>query len=132
MSRPFVETARRSEDEIAFDCALGVVLRRRRQVAGLSQEEFGNLFGVTFQQVQKYESGRNRMPIARLIRMAAACGATVEELIEEALTETGRRVAVEEAPPYSQVLETAALLHRAPPPYRGAVLSLTKAVLGDR
>jgi len=39
---------------------------------GMSQTELGNLLGVTFQQVQKYEKGVNRVGAGRLVRVAEA------------------------------------------------------------
>jgi len=44
-----------------FDKTLGKNLKTLRMSAGMSQKELGVLLGVTFQQVQKYESGRNRL-----------------------------------------------------------------------
>ena len=47
-------------------------MRSRRLECGLSQTEFGNKIGVTFQQVQKYERGANRIGSGRLQRAAEA------------------------------------------------------------
>jgi transcriptional regulator with XRE-family HTH domain len=49
---------------------LGRRLRLERQARGLSQTALAQALGLTFQQVQKYESGANRMPLDRLL---AAC-----------------------------------------------------------
>ncbi len=48
------------------DVHVGKRLRLRRTILGLSQEAIGNAIGVTFQQVQKYERGVNRMGSSRL------------------------------------------------------------------
>jgi transcriptional regulator with XRE-family HTH domain len=45
---------------------VGSRIRLRRQVVGLSQEKLGESLGVTFQQVQKYERGTNRVGASRL------------------------------------------------------------------
>lgn len=52
------------------DIHVGTRLRLRRQVLKMSQEKLGDELGVTFQQVQKYERGANRVGASRLWRMA--------------------------------------------------------------
>src|SRR3954470_24701401 len=47
---------------------VGQRIRARRMAQGMSQTELGNLLGVTFQQVQKYEKGVNRVGAGRLVR----------------------------------------------------------------
>ena len=49
-----------------IDVHVGKRLRMRRNMLGLSQEELGRSVGVTFQQVQKYERGTNRVGSSRL------------------------------------------------------------------
>lgn len=41
---------------------IGLNIRRMRRAAGLTQTEIGHVLGITFQQVQKYERGENRLP----------------------------------------------------------------------
>lgn len=57
--------------EAAFYRALGNNLRAARTAAGKSQLETAEHLDVTFQQVQKYENGTNRIPIDRLVSLAA-------------------------------------------------------------
>ena len=52
-------------------------MRVRRQVIGISQEKLGDALGVTFQQVQKYERGVNRIGASRLFRIAQVLGVPV-------------------------------------------------------
>lgn len=52
------------------DVHVGKQLRMRRVILGLSQETIGKAIGVTFQQVQKYERGINRMGASRLYEFA--------------------------------------------------------------
>lgn len=54
------------------DTHVGVRLRLRRKLLGISQERLGQVLGVTFQQVQKYERGRNRVSASMLYRAASA------------------------------------------------------------
>lgn len=56
----------------ADDVAIGEKLRALRLDRGLSQSDLGRLIGVTFQQLQKYEKGANRVSAGRLARIAAA------------------------------------------------------------
>jgi transcriptional regulator with XRE-family HTH domain len=52
------------------DIHVGTRVRLRRQVLKMSQEKLGDQLGVTFQQVQKYERGSNRVGASRLWKMA--------------------------------------------------------------
>src|ERR1700733_2077463 len=52
------------------DVHVGRRLRQARLLAGLSQEELGDGIGVSFQAVQKYEQGENRLSASRLYRAA--------------------------------------------------------------
>jgi transcriptional regulator with XRE-family HTH domain len=54
------------------DVKLGEKIRTRRVAAGMSQSELGDALGVSFQQVQKYEKGINRISAIRLEKIAAA------------------------------------------------------------
>ena len=57
-----------------LDHRVGERLRSRRSKMGLSQSELGAAAGVTFQQVQKYEKGANRISAGRLIQFAEKLG----------------------------------------------------------
>jgi transcriptional regulator with XRE-family HTH domain len=54
------------------DKKLGEKIRTRRVVAGMSQDDLGKALGVTFQQIQKYEKGVNRVSAVRLEQIAGA------------------------------------------------------------
>lgn len=58
----------------AIDRRLGLAVRTRRLELGMSQERLADLLGVTFQQVQKYEKGVNRIAASRLVSVGAALG----------------------------------------------------------
>src|SRR5258708_17640594 len=53
-----------------IDKYFGDRLRARRIMLKMSQEELGKSLGVTFQQIQKYEKGNNRMSAAMMVRVA--------------------------------------------------------------
>ncbi len=54
----------------AVDKAIGTRIRIYRQERNLSQTDLGRQLGITFQQIQKYESGTNRVGAARLLAIA--------------------------------------------------------------
>src|SRR5690554_6476907 len=70
----------RSADEI--DVHVGGQLRRRRNALGLSQGQIAEGLGVTFQQVQKYEKGLNRIGAGRLHRIATILAVPVGYFFE--------------------------------------------------
>jgi transcriptional regulator with XRE-family HTH domain len=47
----------------------------------MSQTDLGNRLGVTFQQIQKYENGTNRLAGSRLVAAAKALGVSVEQIV---------------------------------------------------
>lgn len=53
-----------------IDQHVGARVRQRRMFIGMSQEQLGDRLGLTFQQVQKYEKGTNRISASRLWEMA--------------------------------------------------------------
>jgi transcriptional regulator with XRE-family HTH domain len=59
------------------DLLVGQQLRRQRTLLGMSQERLGSLLGVTYQQIQKYERGVNRVGSSRLHELARALGVPV-------------------------------------------------------
>jgi transcriptional regulator with XRE-family HTH domain len=66
-----------------LDIAIGAAIRLRRRQAGLSQEHLAEKCGVTFQQVQKYENGANRVSFSRLVQIAHALGLRIADLVGE-------------------------------------------------
>ena len=75
--------ARRSiEGPHRLDVAIGQRVRERRRGLGLSQQELAESLGVSFQQVQKYERGANRISFSRLVEMAGALKCRLADLAE--------------------------------------------------
>ena len=60
------------------DAHVGSRVRMRRQLIGMSQEKLGDLLGITFQQVQKYERGANRVSASRLHHMSKVLGVPIQ------------------------------------------------------
>ena len=67
-----------------IDRIVGQRLRWRRRELRLTQEKLGELLSLTFQQVQKYEKGVNRISAGRLYEIAAALGVQVAYFYEGA------------------------------------------------
>lgn len=57
-----------------IDVHVGAAIRDRRIALGLNQSQLGRALGVTFQQVQKYEKGTNRVSASMMFRAAAELG----------------------------------------------------------
>src|SRR3954462_12402063 len=70
-----------------IDRVVGQRLRKIRQAAGMSQSALGQAGGITFQQVQKYENGMNRISVGRLLQLAKALGTTTAVLLAEPFEE---------------------------------------------
>ena len=82
-----------------IDKHVGSRVRMRRMMLGMSQEKLGNALGLTFQQVQKYEKGTNRIGASRLQQIAQILQVQVAFFFEGAPTVGGSRVdGMSEAP----------------------------------
>jgi len=68
----------------ALDRYVGTRMRVRRLEVGMSQEKLGEFLGITFQQVQKYEKGTNRVSISRLHQIAQALETPISYFYEGA------------------------------------------------
>jgi transcriptional regulator with XRE-family HTH domain len=64
------------------DAYIGAQMRDRRTALGLSQAALGEKLGVSFQQVQKYESGANRVSAARLFEICKALKVPLASMFE--------------------------------------------------
>ena len=85
-----VSSTRREGDEKGsrrpnpIDVHVGSRVRFRRMLLGMSQEKLGEKLGLTFQQIQKYEKGINRIGASRLFDLAQVLGVPVQFFYEEA------------------------------------------------
>ncbi|EAU43269.1 dna-binding protein [Fulvimarina pelagi HTCC2506] len=69
-----------------IDIHVGSRVRLRRTMLSLSQEKLGEALGITFQQVQKYEKGTNRIGASRLQRISEVLKVPVAFFFEDAPT----------------------------------------------
>ena len=65
------------------DLHVGARMRQRRVALGMSQTKLGQAVGLTFQQIQKYERGSNRMGSSRLFEFAKVLGVPVTFFFED-------------------------------------------------
>lgn len=73
----------KAEKPNPVDVHVGARVRLRRTLLGMSQEKLGDAIGLTFQQVQKYERGANRIGASRLYELARVLDVPVSYFFEE-------------------------------------------------
>lgn len=80
-----------------IDGQVGNRVRLRRMLIGMSQERLGELLGLTFQQVQKYEKGVNRIGAGRLFEVAHILDVPIDYFYEDvSIQHAGARGVAEE------------------------------------
>lgn len=114
------------------DIAVGARVRVLRNARGFSQSKLAEDIGVTFQQVQKYERGANRISISMLTRIAHSLGTTLPDLVNE---ERGENRPFDEflgllaEPGTAELLRAFRRVDSAG--QRRAILELTRTLAGD-
>lgn len=83
----------------ALDAHVGARLKILRTQRGLSQSELGRLLGITFQQIQKYENGANRIGAGRLWQIAQICAVDCQYFFDGI-----DQIRAEEASSFSKIL----------------------------
>jgi transcriptional regulator with XRE-family HTH domain len=123
------------------DLHVGMRIRLRRKAMGISQDKLAEALGLTFQQVQKYERGLNRVSASKLYDIARTLRASIPYFFEGlASPETLARPNVSE-PESSEFLydlvmtpeglELAALFPRIERRHRKLVLEMARVLAGD-
>ena len=74
---------RKTDKPNPIDVHVGSRVRLRRNMLGMSQEKLGEAIGLTFQQVQKYERGANRIGASRLLELSGVLGVPVSFFYDE-------------------------------------------------
>ncbi len=83
-----------------MDVYVGGRVRQRRTMLGMSQEKLGEALGLTFQQVQKYERGANRIGASRLYQISEVLDVSINYFFEDispSLTKKRGKAALAEA-----------------------------------
>ena len=127
-----------------MDIHVGTRVRLRRMLLGMSQEKLGEHLGLTFQQVQKYEKGVNRIGASRLFDLAKVLGVQIQFFFEEApvgLHGASLAVGFAEKPAESYVVEflssreglelNKAFSKITDPKMRRSVVDLVKSMAGE-
>lgn len=114
-----------------LDLRVGVLIRTRRREIRLSQEALAKACGVSFQQIQKYEAGTNRISFSRLVEIAKAlqvpCAWFFEGVEEDAQNPQGARAATDFfRSPEGQTIAEAAI--RLEPKVRRALADLARTL----
>ncbi len=128
----------KSDKPNPVDVHVGSRVRLRRTLLGMSQEKLGDALGLTFQQVQKYERGANRVGASRLYDLSRVLDVPVAYFFEEFGEASATQLADGEGPsdPYQanpmmkrETLELVrAYLRIADPQIKRRVFELTKAL----
>lgn len=66
----------------AIDRHVGLRIRQRRKEYSISQSKLANALGITFQQIQKYEAGKNKIAASRLFEIAHQLAVPLEYFFE--------------------------------------------------
>ena len=94
----------RKKEPNATDAYVGQRIRARRMMLGMSQERLGNALGLTFQQVQKYEKGTNRVGASRLQQTACALEVPPSYFFDGAPAAPNSKLKMMAAPPEASIL----------------------------
>jgi len=89
-----------------IDIQVGNRVRIRRMLIGMSQERLGDLLGLTFQQVQKYEKGVNRIGAGRLFEMSRILNVPVDFFYEGVNAQSGQPGTDGEGPPVMEFVSS--------------------------
>ncbi len=122
------------------DVQVGTRVRLRRMLIGMSQERLGELLGLTFQQVQKYEKGMNRIGAGRLFDIARILGVSIDYFYEGLMGAANRGFSENDAsPPIVEFMSSSEGFQLAlgftrirDPKVRKRVLDLVKSLAEDR
>ncbi len=90
-----------------IDAHVGKRLRVRRKLLSMSQTKLGDAVGLTFQQIQKYERGANRIGASRLFEFSEILSVPISYFFEDMPDDVKASTRIDE--PRSQAIETAIL-----------------------
>jgi len=123
------------------DRHVGSRVRMRRLMLGMSQEKLGNGLGLTFQQVQKYEKGTNRIGASRLQHISQLLQVPVPFFFEGAPHLPGQPIGIGPAPSPAYVFNflatadglalTKAFMQIEQPELRRRIVHLVEEIAGD-
>ncbi len=138
-NEPLERRARRANP---IDAHVGGRVRLRRMLLGLSQERLAEQLGLTFQQVQKYEKGINRIGASRLFELAKLLSVPVQFFYEDAPSgEPGTNSGLAESTGENYIVDflnsreglelNRAFLRIADPKVRRSLIELMRSLAGE-
>ncbi|ERP97089.1 Cro/Cl family transcriptional regulator [Labrenzia sp. C1B10] len=124
-----------------IDIHVGSRVRLRRMMLGMSQEKLGESLGITFQQIQKYEKGTNRIGASRLQHIATVLKVPVSFFFEDAPGTPEEAEGFGETQPTSYVVDflssseglslNKAFVRIEDPKVRRRIVDLVRSLAGD-
>jgi len=124
-----------------IDVHVGSRVRLRRMLLGMSQEKLGEHLGLTFQQIQKYEKGINRIGASRLFDLSKVLGVPVQFFYEELPVASDAVAGFADRPAESYAVEflgsreglelNKAFARITDPRVRRSIVELVRAFAGD-
>ncbi len=134
---------RGSREPGALDALIGSRMRLRRLLLNISQEQLGEMLGLSFQQIQKYEKGVNRISVGRLFEVASVLGVPLDYFFhgapntsarndaEECSAVEAKALLMQELSDRQGLALTMAYLRIANPSVRRTIVALVQSVAGD-
>lgn len=115
---------------MGIDTAVGQRIRKRRKALGLSQTELAHNIGVKFQQVQKYETGANRVAASRLWKISEALKVPITYFFEdlELAGFSEDDAAARNDPSLPETSEMIKIFNRLPPAQKMAMSSFLQSL----
>ena len=110
----------------AFNARLGARIRAARLASHLSQETLAMRLGVSFQQIQKYELGKDRVSVEMLVRLAKVLGRPLTDFVDEADETEAPTTAT---PDLRRALKTAEQIGRLPMMVQRRLLALLDTLI---
>jgi transcriptional regulator with XRE-family HTH domain len=134
-----MEMVKKSPNPI--DKHVGSRVRMRRMMLGMSQEKLGDALGLTFQQVQKYEKGTNRIGASRLHQISLILQVPISFFYEDAPQVGGQPRGLSDAPSPAYVADflatsdglalTKAFMRIQDPKTRRRIVDLVRQIAGE-
>ncbi|WP_292020648.1 MULTISPECIES: helix-turn-helix domain-containing protein [unclassified Brevundimonas] len=109
-----------------IDVEIGARVKQRREALGLTQQALASAIGVTFQQVQKYEKGTNRISASRLVRISETLHSPPAALLSRADDAGPIAAGLLDTPGAVQLLEAYCAIRS--PRHRDGLLAMAKAL----
>lgn len=109
-----------------IDVHVGKRIRYRRWMVGMTQQQLADRVGIRFQQIQKYETGTNRVSASRLWEISEALDATVAHFFDglsDKQPETGRDMLADR-----EAVELVRACYRMPDKQRRRLFDLARAL----